>query len=468
MTATSAGAAVPQTAEAATPEAIASALGQVVGDRHVERSVRLTDASGLSGISPVLIHPADAEQVRAAVAWAYAHGVAITPVGGATGYSGGIVPEGDAPQVAIALNRLNKVVSFDPLLWRMEVQAGVTTATVQKLARRNGLLFPPDPGAPESSQIGGNLATNAGGPHAFKYGVANRWVTGIEVVLAPGELVRFGGPLRKDVAGYDLRSLIIGSEGTLGIITAAWLKLTPAPEMAVPIVGVYGSIAEGVEAIEAALSSNVVPAAIEFMQGSALRHAPPPFIDASGADFLVIAEAESEAERAALLEALGSGARAYDPTEVWRWRGGVSLVVRAVKGEKLAEDIAVPLDRLGEAIARTLDIGEQVGLEATSWGHAGDGNVHSTFLFNPDDPEQRRRADAAAAALFDLARELGGSVSGEHGLGILKRGQLLGQWSDAAVGAHETIKRALDPANLLNPGKKVGRPDSSLATPGWS
>jgi FAD/FMN-containing dehydrogenase len=449
-------------------DTIAIELASLVGAEQVERGVWLTDASGLAASAPVLIHPADAEEVRRAVAWAYGNGVAIVPVGGATGYSGGIVPEGAHPQVAIALDRLNHVRSFDPLLWRMEVEAGVTTATVQRLARENGLLFPPDPGAPEQSQIGGNLATNAGGPHAFKYGVTGRWVTGVEAVLAPGELVRFGGPLRKDVAGYDLRSLLIGSEGTLGIITAAWLKLTPAPEMAIPIVGVYDSIDAGIEAIEAALASNIVPAAIEFMQGSALRHAPPPFIDASQADFLVIAEAESEAERAALLEALGDRARAFDPTEVWRWRGGVSLVVRSVKGEKLAEDIAVPLDRLGEAIARTLEIGDRVGLEATSWGHAGDGNVHSTFLFDPEDPDQRRRADAAAEALFDLARELGGSVSGEHGLGILKRGQLLGQWSDAAVGAHETIKRALDPANLLNPGKKVGRPDSTLATPGWS
>jgi FAD/FMN-containing dehydrogenase len=456
------------TASTRTNVEIASALSRIVGDAHVERSVWLTDASGLAAAAPVLVHPADTEQVRAAVAWAYANAVAIVPVGGATGYSGGIIPEGSAPQVAIALDRLNRVRSFDPLLWRMEVEAGVTTATVQRLARENGLLFPPDPGAPEQSQIGGNLATNAGGPHAFKYGVTSRWVTGVEAVLAPGEVARFGGPLRKDVAGYDLRSLLIGSEGTLGIITAAWLKLTPVPEMAIPVVGVYGSIAEGVAAIEAALASNVVPAAIEFMQGSALRHAPPPFIDASEADFLVIVEAESLAERDALLEALGAGAEAHDPTEVWRWRGGVSLVVRGVKGEKLAEDIAVPLDRIGEAIERTLQIGTEVGLEATSWGHAGDGNIHSTFLFDPTDAEDRRRADAAAAALFDLARELRGSVSGEHGLGILKRGQLLGQWSEPAVAAHEAIKLALDPANLLNPGKKVGRPDLGLATPGWS
>jgi FAD/FMN-containing dehydrogenase len=463
------GSAVPQTADTAiSQETIAAAMAAITGAAHVEQSVRLTDASGLAARAPVLVHPADAEQVRAAVAWAYAAGVAIVPVGGATGYSGGIVPEGDAPQVAIALDRLTRVRSFDPLLWRIEVEAGVTTATVQRLARENGLLFPPDPGAPEQSQIGGNLATNAGGPHAFKYGVTSQWVMGLEAVLAPGELVQFGGPVRKDVAGYDLRGLLIGSEGTLGIITAAWLKLTPAPEMAIPIVGVYSSIRAGVEAIEAALASNVAPAALEFMQGSALRHAPPPFIDASAAEFLVIAEAESETERAALLEALGPGAAVYDPTEVWRWRGGVSLVVRTVKGEKLAEDIAVPLDRFEEAIERTLEIGAQVGLEATSWGHAGDGNIHSTFLFDPTDAADRRQADDAAAALFDLARELGGSVSGEHGLGILKRGQLLGQWSDGAVRAHEAIKLALDPANLLNPGKKVGRPDSALATPGWS
>ena len=457
----------PAPGDGLTATAIAAAMSAVVGDDHTETSVWLTDASGLAASAPVLIHPADAEQVRAAVAWAYANGVAIVPVGGQTGYSGGIVPEGSAPQVAIALDRVNRVRSFDPLLWRMEVEAGVTTATVQRLARENGLLFPPDPGAPEQSQIGGNLATNAGGPHAFKYGVTGRWVTGVEAVLAPGEIVRFGGPLRKDVAGYDLRSLLIGSEGTLGIITAAWLKLTPAPEMTIPIVAAYGSIREGIEAIEAALASNVVPAAIEFIEGTAIQHAPPPFLDARDARFLVIAEAESEAERAALLEALGPQAQEYDAATVWRGRGGVSLVVRAVKGEKLAEDIAVPLDRLEEAIQKTLEIGREVGLEATSWGHAGDGNVHSTFLFDSGDPDQRRRADTAAVALFDLARELGGSVSGEHGLGILKRGQLLGQWSEASVAAHETIKRALDPANLLNPGKKVARPDSGLATPGW-
>ena len=430
----------------------------IVGEKHVERDVRIEDASGLNAVAPLLAHPGSAEQVRELVAWAYREDVAIVPVGGCSGYSGGVVPVFDGPGIAIALDRLNRVRSFDPLLWRMEVEAGVATATVHRLARENGLLFPPDPGASEQSQIGGNLATNAGGPHAFKYGVTSRWVTGVEAVIAPGELVRFGGPLRKDVAGYDLRGLLIGSEGTLGIITAAWLRLPPAPAMAIPVLAGYDSTAEGVEAIEAALASGVVPATVEYLHGSCLRYAPPPFLDGEPPEFMVICEAESEAERDALLEALGRGAAAHDPREVWRWRGGVSIGVRAARGEKVAEDITVPLDRLAEGIERSLELGAQQGVEAASWGHAGDGNLHTSYLYDPRDADEQRRAEAAARDLFDLARELGGSVSGEHGIGLLKRGQLLGQWSEAAVGAHEAIKHALDPKGLFNPGKKLPRP----------
>jgi FAD/FMN-containing dehydrogenase len=206
-------------------------LASLVGAAHVERDVALADASGLSGRVPVLVAPGSAEEVAAVVAWCYAHDVAMIPVGGRSGYSGGIVPVGCGDSVGIALDRLDRVRSLDPLRWRMEAEAGVTTATVARRARENGLLFPPDPGAAEQSQLGGNLATNAGGPHAFKYGVTGRWVTGVEAVIAPGELVSFGGPVRKDVAGLDLRSLLIGSEGTLGIITAAWLRLVPAPAL---------------------------------------------------------------------------------------------------------------------------------------------------------------------------------------------------------------------------------------------
>jgi len=432
-------------------------LASLVGAAHVARDVALADASGLSGRVPVLVAPGSAQEVAATVAWCYAHDVAMIPVGGRSGYSGGIVPvpAGARETVAIALDRLDRVRSFEPLRWRMEAEAGVTTATVARLARENGLLFPPDPGAAEQSQLGGNLATNAGGPHAFKYGVAGRWVTGVEAVIAPGELVSFGGPVRKDVAGLDLRSLLIGSEGTLGIITAAWLRLVPSPPDAFVVAAAYGSVCEGCAAIGAVLGSGVVPAAIEYLDGRCIAAAPAPFLPASaGAELLVVCEAESAADRDALLEALGAGAVAPAASEVWRWRDGVSIAVRAVRGEKLSEDIAVPVERLGDAILQTIEIGARHGLEGCSWGHAGDGNLHSSFLLDPGDVEMRGRADAAAQELFAMARELGGTASGEHGVGLLKAGQLSEQWAPAAVAAARAVKAALDPKGLFNPGKK--------------
>jgi FAD/FMN-containing dehydrogenase len=429
-------------------------LAAIVGAAHVERSARLQDASGLRGVATALVRPAGAQEVADVVAWAYARDLAIVPVGGRTGYSGGIVPVGERDTVAIALDRLARIRSFEPLLWRMEAEAGVTTETVARRARESGLLFPPDPGAAEQSQLGGNLATNAGGPHAFKYGVTSRWVTGVEAVLAPGELVRFGGPVRKDVAGYDLRGLLIGSEGTLGIITAAWLRFVPAPAAALPIAAAFATVREGCDAIAAVLGSGVVPSAVEYLDGRSIAAAPPPFLAADGAALLVVCEAESDGDRDELVAALGEGAVAPPASEVWRWRDGVSIAVRAARGEKLSEDIAVPVDRLAEAIEGTLAIGERHGLEACSWGHAGDGNLHSSFLLDPGDDEMRSRADAAARDLFALARELGGTASGEHGIGLLKRGELARQWAPAAVQAQRAVRRALDPKGLFNPGKK--------------
>ena len=196
-----------------------------------------TEAEGLEGVPDAVVLPASTDEVVAVVRWCYDREVAIVPRGGGSGFAGGCVPVDGG--VVVDLQRMTRVRAFDPLLWRMQVEAGLRTSEVRRLARENGLLFPPDPGAAEQSQIGGNIATNAGGPHAFKYGVTGNWVTGIEAVVAPGEVLRVGGPLRKDVAGYDLASLLIGSEGTLGVVTAAWLRLTPAPAAAAAVVGAY-------------------------------------------------------------------------------------------------------------------------------------------------------------------------------------------------------------------------------------
>ena len=426
-----------------------------------------TESHGLRGRASAVVVPERAEQVAAAVRFCHERGVAVVPRGGGTGYAGGAVPlEGE---VVVSLERLDRVRSLDTLQWRMHVEAGVTTARVQRLARENGLAFPPDPGAAESSQIGGNIATNAGGPHAFKYGVTGRWVMGLEAVVAPGELIEVGGAVRKDVAGYDLRSLLVGSEGTLGIVTAAWLRLIPAPERRHPLVGFYPSTAAGCAAIEAAMGSGVVPAAIEFVDGDALAimDATGHTLGASGHGFAVIVEADgygSEAGEArnALWEALIIGAselvapeRDDDSAAVWEWRRTVSHAVVAWRGGKIGEDVAVPVDRLADVVVATAEIGRRHDLPTCSYGHAGDGNVHASLLVGRDDADGHRRARAACEELFALAVELGGTVSGEHGVGVFKNGQLRRQWPPRAVALHRAVKTAFDPQNLFNPGKKL-------------
>lgn len=449
--------------------AVATDLAQLVGAEHVRHDAHLlTDASlamGLRGQAAAVVLPGDAEEVAAVVSWCYGRGIAIVPRGGGTGYAGGAVPL-DPGAVVVALDRLDRVRSFEPGLWRMEAEAGVTTQTVARLARENGLFFPPDPGAAEQSQLGGNIATNAGGPHCFKYGVTRAWVSGLEAVIAPGELVRFGGPLRKDVAGYDLVGLLCGSEGTLGIVTGAWLRLLPAPQLQLPVVGAFAGVRDGCDAIERVLASGVVPATLEYLDAGALAASAATFPGGlpDGTAFLVLCEADSTQADARELEealagelgaALRPDGRDWDSRALWRWRDGVGLAVAARRGGKLSEDVAVPLDRLAEGISGTVEIAERHGLEGCSWGHAGDGNLHSTFLLEPGNAEQLARAEAAVEELFALALSLGGSVTGEHGLGWLKRGQLRHQWGPAAVGAHEAIKRALDPEGLFNPGKKT-------------
>jgi glycolate dehydrogenase FAD-linked subunit len=428
-----------------------------------------TESRAVVGRADAIALPGDPQQVADVVRWCYEHDVALIPRGGGTGLAAGAVPTDGG--IVLSLERLRAVRSLEGELWRAHVEAGITTADVARLARENGLLYPPDPGAAEQSQIGGNIATNAGGPHTFKYGVTSAWVTGLEFVLAPGELVSIGGPVRKDVAGYDIKSLLIGSEGTLAVVTAAWLRLTPAPESQLPIVAFYESAQAGCQALGAVLASGLLPAALEYLDEGAVTIASGAFPDdvPRGAAFMVIAEAdgslaEAQRLRTELVEVLGEHAVSlHAPSdrraiaELWRWRAGASIAITARRGGKVSEDIVVPFERLAEAVAATREIGARHGLEACSWGHAGDGNLHSTFMIDPADPDQLRRAEQAASALFALACELGGSVSGEHGLGLVKRGALAQQWPEPAVVLHESIKRLFDPKGLLNPGKKLAR-----------
>jgi glycolate oxidase subunit GlcD len=453
--------------------AIATALAAVVGDERVVRGPvdayvkDETETRLIVGSCAAVVEPRSTEEVAAVVRWAYEHEVPVVPRGGGTGYAGGAVPF--AGSVVVSLAKLTAFRRFDPELWRAEVEAGVTTHLLQRRARENGLLYPPDPGAGEQSHIGGNIATNAGGPHAFKYGTTGAWITGIEAVVPPGEVITIGGAITKDVAGYDLKHVLIGSEGTLGVITCAWVRFIPAPEARHPVVGLFPSTATGVEAIEAMVGSGVAVAVLDYLDHGALAAAPPAFADGDVAErvgFALLCEADGTAVEARSVRAAAiavveeCGGLAVAPLDasgvaaVWRWREGMTGAVTTVRGGKVSEDIVVPLDRLREAIDGTHAIGDAVGLPACSWGHAGDGNLHSTFLVDTSDPDQLRRAEAGAVALFDLAVELGGSLSGEHGLGLVKSGQLERFWAPRKLELHRGIKTLFDPKGLMNPGKK--------------
>jgi glycolate oxidase subunit GlcD len=441
--------------------------GSVIAGEHIrDYMFDATLAEGLSGRPDAVVAPSSPEAAAAVMEWCYTSGVPLVPRGGGTGYSGGCVAEGG---VVISTERLNRVRTIDPLHWCAEVEAGVTTRRVQELARENGLYYPVDPGAAEQSQIGGNVATNAGGPHAFKYGVTRRWVMGLEVIVPPGQKVRLGGAVRKDVAGYDLLSLLVGSEGTLALITSVTLAMLPAVEARFPVVAFYASARDGVEALESAMASGVDPAALEYLDQASLevtRGSFPANVP-DGAAFALIAEAdggvdEATVGREALREALAESAlEIYSPTlaadiaAIWRWREGVGLAVDAALGGKMSEDISVPVAKLADAIEGTLEIGHRHEVRACSWGHAGDGNLHSTFMFDRNDAAAVTRAKGAVADLFTMAIELGGTVSGEHGVGVVKGGWLRHQWSEPAVALHEGVKRLFDPQGLLNPGKKL-------------
>jgi glycolate oxidase subunit GlcD len=462
-----------------------SELSRLIGAEHVLEAPAgspynrdSANRRGIDGRADAVVLPGNAEEVAQVVAWCYEHDVPVVPRGGGTGLTGGAVAVHGG--VVCSLERLCRVRELEPGLWRIFPEAGVSTRDVQRLARENGLMFAPDPGAAEQSQIGGNVATNAGGPHALKYGVTGAYVAGLEVVLAPGELVRVGGWAAKDVAGYDIKSLLVGSEGTLGVITAVRLRLLPAPEAAIALVVFLPTRADGCAAMCSVLAAGLRPSVLDFMDGETLgivagaySNAHPPGMPA-GAGFALICELDGsredvQAQRKDLLELLGEGALAvHEPADtraLWRWRDGANPAVTAARGAKVSEDIVFPLERLQEGLERFERIASAHGLRSCAWGHGGEGNVHATVLVDPASDAELDAAEAVGEQLFATVVELGGSVAGEHGVGWLKRGRLESQWDPRALELHEQIKRAFDPKGLLNPGKKLARyPARSLST----
>ena len=448
-------------------------LSRLLGAEHVlpappgsPYNSDLARRPGLHGSAQAVALPGSPQEVAALVAWCYEHEVPIVPRGGGTGLVGGAVPTHGG--VVCSLERLRSVRELDPGLWRMTPEAGVITRDVHRLARENGLMFAPDPGASDQSQIGGNVATNAGGPHTVKYGVTGAWVSGLEVVLAPGELVHIGGWAGKDVAGYDLKSLLVGSEGTLGVITAVQLRLLPAPDCALASVIFLPSRREGCDAIAAVMAAGVRPSVLDFIDGATLEltRASFPGTVPAQAGFALIAEVDGTreqalAQRGELLAAVGEGMvdahEVADAVALWRWRDGINGVVSGVLGAKVAEDVVFPLEHLAQGLERFEAIASEHGLRSCAWGHGGDGNVHANVLVDPADERQTAAAQAVGEELMREVIDLEGSIAGEHGVGWVKRGRLAELWPPRAIEIHQQIKSAFDPKGLLNPGKKLAR-----------
>lgn len=450
---------------------IVAALSRIVGAEFVSvpRRTALLDASGLLGESAhaaAWVRPGETGEVVEIMRWCEANGVPVTPRGGGTGLAGGAVPVRGG--IVLSLDRMRRAGTVDTTRWSIEVEAGVTTAHVHRLARESGLYFPPDPGASEHSQIGGNLATNAGGPHALKYGAIRAWVRAVDLVVPGGDVLTLGADVSKDSSTLDLTRLVIGSEGTLGVITRAVLRLIPAPEATGGGLVFFDRVEAGTEAVTALLGSGVTPSAIEFLDRdalSAMRRSCPVAVPA-GAEFVLFIEVDGsrdQVERAWAegLDAIGSTAMRVcrassepDLSRFWAWRHGVPGVVTTLFGGFVSDDVVVPVDRLIDVVQLTAEIGRQHRIPSCSFGHAGDGNVHATFMVDTSDPDELQGAHAAADELLSATIQLGGTIAGEHGVGYLKSNALRLQTGGPVASLQTAVMDAFDPKRLMNPGKK--------------
>lgn len=439
----------------------ATVLASIDADRLAEVRV---DRSGWlpQGGPSATVRVTSTEDISRVLAWANEQGVAVVARGAGSGLAGGATA--GQGTVVLDLGGLNRILQIDPVDQLAVVEPGVITADLDRAAAPFGLRYAPDPGSVEYSTIGGNIATNAGGLRAAKYGVTRDSVLGLQVVLADGSVVDTGGRTIKGVSGYDLTSLFVGSEGTLGIIARATLRLRPIPTRTATLSAFFGSIADAASAVTALTAARIEPSVLEIIDGATLAA-----IDAAeGTDFSVRGAAflllqtdgyGAADEMAAAVQVLTPLARSLERTddarEAERLTRARRLALPSIErlGRVLIEDIAVPRSRLGEAVQQVGVIAARHGVRIFVFGHAADGNLHPILLLDGDtvsDAEQ-----AAAEQIFALALALGGTLTGEHGIGVLKRPWLRDELGDVSHDLQLRIKDLLDPRGILNPGKAV-------------
>lgn len=432
-------------------------------DPEILESYRFDQAQFVeAGIPAVVAFPRSTEEVQAIVTFAFENGVPIVPRGAGSGLSGGANATDGC--IVLSLQNMNSVVAIDAPNQLAIVQPGVITADLKRTMRNAALHYPPDPASYEFCTIGGNVATNAGGLCCVKYGVTGDYVIGLEIVLGDGRVIRTGRRTRKGVAGYDLTRLFVGSEGTLGIVTETTLRLRPPPAESAILVASFPTLDGAGEAI-AEITASFVPSMLELLDRETMRaiEAWKPVGLDMAAEALLIAQADSA-------DAVGELAR----VEVACGRAGATMVVGSSspaeadlllearrlafsslerQGNVLLDDVAVPPAAIAELLRSIPGIAERHGVLVATFGHAGDGNMHPTIVFDADDPSAVLAARAAFDEIVAETLRLGGTTTGEHGVGLLKRRHLRSEVGEDVLAVHAALKQALDPRGILNPGK---------------
>lgn len=424
------------------------------------------DATNQSLLPEAVVFPQNKEGVSKILVLANEEKVAVIPRGAGTGYSGGSVPAQGG--IILAMNKMDKILEIDEENLTATVEPGVITAKFQEAVEVLGLFYPPDPSSLKTCTLGGNVAENAGGPRGLKYGVTKDYVLSLEVVLPSGEILNLGAKTNKSVAGYNLVGLIVGSEGTLGVITKITLKLIPKPESRYAIFALFDQLEAATLTVSGIIKEKIIPSALEFLDKDALESVKDyfTFLIPENAKAMLLIEVDGEkklldgqlkkisdiclAYRAISLEE----ARNEEEIEkIWTARRSISPALSKLGPTKVNEDIVVPRSKLKDMVLALDEIKNSYKINLVSFGHAGDGNIHVTIQTDKRRPEEIARVEQAVDKIMKTAIDLGGSISGEHGIGLTKKKFLPWEVDQASLEAMRQIKNTLDPNNILNPGK---------------
>ncbi len=414
--------------------------------------------------------PSTREQVQAIVRACRRHRVAVVARGAGTGTTGAAVPLQGS--VVLSLARMARILEVRAGDRCAVVEPGVLNGDLQQVLAPHGLFWPPDPSSADICSIGGNLACNAGGPRAVKYGTSRDNVLGLVAVTGSGDLIRCGGAYTKDATGYDLTHLLVGSEGTLAIIVEATLKLTPLAVAQAGLRVLYRDADAAAQAVSRVMGQPVVPTRLEFMDARSLELLRRNGADVPDAGAMLLIEADGDHDTLPyLLQALanaaeGEGMIALDVAmegaareKLWAARKALSPALRSIAPGKINEDVVVPVSRIPELVSGVQALAAEFDLTTVTFGHAGNGNLHVNILYHPDDADENARAQAALPRIFALTLALEGTLSGEHGIGLAKRDFMAQAFTPETLAAMRAIKAALDPDGILNPGKVLPGPD---------